>query len=92
MTTKNSPLHVLKAQADKIAATIKAAERGEAVDARFAARIEAARHQESFKVGIVMDDKVLTIELPWSTIRGTSEAGLAEFVLNQMREVSDAVH
>ena len=28
MTTAYSPLHVLKAQADKIAATIKAAERG----------------------------------------------------------------
>jgi hypothetical protein len=86
MTTKHSPLRVLKAQADKIAQTLKAAERGEKIDVRFAEKINAAREQESFKVGIVMDDKVITIEMPWETIRGTSEVGLAEYILVQMRE------
>lgn len=91
MTTSQSPLSVLKAQADAIAKTIKSAERGEKVDVRFAEKIEAARDKESFKVGIVMDDKVITIEMPWATIRKTSEVGLAEYILRQMREARDTV-
>ena len=91
MTTSHSPLSQLKAQADKIAATLKAAERGEQIDVRFAEKIEAARSKDSFKVGIVMDDKVITIEMPWATIRGTNEVGLAEYILNQMREARDTV-
>ena len=92
MTTRHSPLSQLKAQADKIAMTIKAAERGEKVAVRFAEKIEAARAKESFKVGIVMDDKVITIEMPWATIRETSEAGLSEYIVRQMREARDAVN
>ncbi|MES0071848.1 hypothetical protein [Mesorhizobium sp. M0058] len=92
MTTKHSPLNALKAQADKIAATLKAAERGEKIDARFAEKIAAARAKESFKVGIVMDDKVITIEMPWATIRGTNEAGIAEYILGQMRETRNAIN
>ena len=86
MTTKHSPLHLLKAQADKIAAMIKAAERGERIGVRFAEKIAAARAKPSLKIGVVMDDKVFTLDLPWTTIRGTSEAGLAEYVVNLMRE------
>lgn len=86
MTTKSSPLHVLKAQADRIAATLKAAERGDRIDARFAAKIAEARTRDTFKVGVVMDDKIITLDLPWATIRGTTEPGLAEYILNMMRE------
>ena len=92
MTTKHSPLSALKAQADKIAATLKAAERGEKIDVRFAEKIDAARGKESFKVGIVMDDKIITVEMPWATIRTTSEAGLSEYIVRQMREARDAVN
>ncbi len=92
MTTSRSPLSQLKAQADKIAATLKAAERGEKIDVRFAEKIEAARTKESFKVGIVMDDKIIIIEMPWATIRGTNETGIAEYILNQMREARNAVN
>jgi hypothetical protein len=91
MTTKNSPLRVLKAQADKIAASIAAAERGETIDAKFAERIKAARAKESVTFGIVMDDKVITIELPWATIRSTGEVGLSEYIMRQMREARDTV-
>lgn len=73
MTTKHSPLSALKAQADKIAATLKAAERGEKIDVQFAEKINAAREKESFKVGIIMDDKIISIEMPWATVRTTSE-------------------
>jgi hypothetical protein len=89
MTTKHSPLSALKAQSDKIAATLKAAERGEKIDARFAEKIAEARNKESFKVGIVMDDKVITIDMPWALIRASSEVGLSEYVLKQMRETRD---
>lgn len=92
MTTKHSPLSALKAQADKIAATLKAAERGEKIDVRFSIKIDAARGKESFKVGIVMDDKIITVEMPWATIRTTSEAGLSEYIVRQMREARDAVN
>jgi hypothetical protein len=90
MTTKHSPLSQLTAQADKIASTLKAAERGDKIDVRFAAKIADARTKDSFKVGIVMDDKIITLELPWTTVRGTTEAGLAEYILMQMREARDA--
>ena len=92
MTTKHSPLNALKAQADKIAAMLKAAERGDKIDVRFAEKIAAARAKGSFKVGIVMDDKVITMELPWSVIRAYAEASLSEYIVNQMREANDVRH
>lgn len=92
MTTSHSPLSALKAQADKIAEMLKAAERGEKIDVRFAEKIEAARNKEAFRIGIVMDDKVITIDMPWATINGTSEVGLAEYILKQMRGARDAVN
>lgn len=92
MTTKHSPFSSLKAQADKIAATLKAAERGEKIDVRFAEKIAAARAKEIFKVGVVMDDKVIIIEMPWAAIRGTNESGIAEYIVKQMREVGDAIN
>lgn len=91
MTTTQSPLRVLKAQADKIAATLKAAERGEKIDVRFAGKIEEARTKPTFKAAVIMDDKVITIEMPWSLIRETSEVGLADYILRQMRESRDTV-
>jgi hypothetical protein len=33
-----------------------------------------------------MDDKIITIDMPWTTIRATSEAALSEYILKQMRE------
>ena len=92
MTTKHSPIRALKAQADKIAAVLKAAERGEKIDVRFAEKIEAARDNEVFKVGIVMDDKIIAVDMPWATIRSTSEPALAEYIVTLMREARDAVH
>ncbi len=85
MTTKHSHLNALKVQADKIASTLIAAERGDKIDARFAVKLAAARSQPSFKVGIVMDDQVITLDLPWSVIRETSFAGLSAYIVKQMR-------
>lgn len=92
MTTSSSPLRVLKAQADKIAEMIKAAERGETIDPRFAAKLEAARATPFLRVGIVMDDKVISIDMPCDTIRSTGEVGLSEYILKQMRGARDVIH
>jgi hypothetical protein len=86
MTTKDSPLSALKAQADKIASMLKKAERGEVPAIPFAEKLLAARSKPSVKVGIVMDDKVLNPDIPWATIRELSEAQLSEWIVNQMRE------
>ncbi len=92
MTTARSPLRVLKAQAKQIAATLKAAERGDPIDARFAEKLADARLRNSFKAGIVMDDKVITIEFPSAIVRSSSQTALAEYILNLMREAAHAVH
>lgn len=92
MTTKHSPRSALQAQANQIAATLKAAERGDKIDVRFAEKIKEARITESFKVGIVMDDKIIKIEMPWTRIAESDEAGLAEYILGLMLETRDAAH
>lgn len=86
MTTKHSPLNQLRKQADMIAAKLKAAERGEI------AFKGGARNKDTTKVGIVMDDKIITIDIAWVTIKETSEAGLSEYILKQMRETREAAH
>ncbi|WP_269582009.1 hypothetical protein [Roseibium sp. Sym1] len=91
MTTKQSPLSALKRQANHIAAMLKAAERGEKIDVQFAEKIREARGRRTFKFAVVMDDKILTIEMPWTQIKGTSETGLSEYIVGQMRESRDTV-
>lgn len=86
MTTRHSPLRVLKGQADIVAKTLKAAERGEPIDRRFAERVAEARSAPAIKVGLVMDDKHLILEIPWERIKELPEVTLSEWVLNQMRE------
>ena len=71
---------------------LKAVDRGEKVDVRFAEKIEAARGKESIKFGVVMDDKIVTIDMPWTTLRATSEVGLAEYILKQMRGARHVVN
>ena len=91
MTTAHSPLRVLKAQAEHIAKLVKAIERGENPVEDRGGKLAAARGRESVTFGVVMDDKFIKIEMPWSTIRETSEVGIAEFILKQMRGACDTV-
>lgn len=92
MTTSHSPLRVLKAQADNIAKIVKAVERGENPIEDRGGKIAASRTRDSVKFGVVMDDKVLTIDMRWATIRDTSEVGIAEYILKHMRESRDVQH
>jgi hypothetical protein len=89
MTTAHSPLRILKAQADRIAASLKAAERGETIATDPGTKIHRTRDREIIRFAVAMDDKLISIEMAWTTIHATSEAGIAEFILQQMREARD---
>lgn len=87
MTTKNSSPAALRVQAESIARVLKAAERGDKIDGPNAHKIVEARlTKPSFKTGIVMDDKVITIDMPWPLIKEYSEEALAAYILAQMQE------
>ncbi|KAB2937394.1 hypothetical protein [Hyphomicrobium sp.] len=92
MSTARSPLRKLKAEADNIAARLKALARGEVDVSDPAGKVAAARAKESITFGVVMDDKILKIEMPWATIRELSEAGISAWILKHMREQRDVVH
>lgn len=92
MTTSHSPLRVLKEQADKIAAMVKAIDRGEPVAGDPQGKVAASRAKGVFTFGVVMDDKFLKIEMTWATIRATSEVALSEWILKQMRDSRDTQH
>lgn len=85
MTTSRSPLRVLKGQADVIAKKLKAVSRGEKVDNDPGGKIAASLARGSVKFGVVMDDKVITVEASRETVKQYSEVALSEFLLRQMR-------
>ena len=86
MSTKHSPLSVLTMQADNIAHILKLAEAGRWVAPQFQAAITRARANETFKVGIAMDDKVISLDIPWTVIKKTSEPALAAWIVRHMQE------
>lgn len=87
MTTAHSPLRELRGQADAMARLLKAIDRGEDVGVNDpAGKIAASRAAGRVKFGIVMDDKLLSIEMDWSTVRSASEAGISALILRHMRE------
>lgn len=92
MTTKHSPLRVLKTQADQIAKVVKAVERGESPMEDKGGKIAAARNKPTVTFGITMDDKLLKIEMAWAKIKETGEVALAAYVLKQMREQRETAH
>jgi hypothetical protein len=85
MTTSSSSLRVLTAQSNKIAATLKAAERGEGN----ADVMVKARATGKAVIAIVMDDKLVTLTIPLATIKNSSEVALAAYVLKHMKEQRD---
>jgi len=90
MTTAKSPLNALQEQANKIARSLKDAERRELPSIANGEKISNARLQKNIKFAVVMDDKIITISMSWATIYDTSEAGIAEYILKQMRDANDA--
>lgn len=86
MTTAHSPLRALKAQADRVAKMLKTIERGGTVAEDRGGKIAASLAVGIVKFAIVMDDKILTIEMAWKMIRESSEAALSAYVIKLMRE------
>ena len=90
MSTSKSPAWKLRREADNMAKIIKAVERGEKVAADPAGKMAAALARGSVKFGIVMDDKVITIEMPTATIRKHTEPELSAWIIEYMRGNSPA--
>ncbi len=86
MTTAQSPLSALQDQARQIAARLKAAERGEPIADDPGGKVAAARKRDSITFAVAMDDKILRIDVPWKTIRETSEPDLVAWIVAQMQE------
>jgi len=91
MSTKNSPLRVIRTEAASIAYNLKALERGERPNNYMAEKLEAARSKPVIKIGLIMDDKVITIEISWDKIRGTSEAAMTEYIMGLMLETRNTI-
>ena len=86
MTTAHSPLHQLTAQADRIAKTLKAVERGDAVAVNDpGGNVAKARTQPTVRFGVAMDDKLIMLEISWARIRETDERFLSDYIVTLMR-------
>ena len=85
MTTSNSPLRVLKTQADNIARIVKAIERGEEVVEHKGGKIAGSCATGATKFGVAIDDKVITVEMTWAKIAASSEAEISAMILREMR-------
>lgn len=78
---------LLQIQAEKIAKTLKAMERGEEISGRFAEHIKEVReHEEYFWINLVMDDKVLRLEICWHVIADHTEEALADYIYSLMAD------
>lgn len=89
MTTSQSPISAIRKQADQIARSLKAIERGEFVVEDVGGKLAASRQRESVVFGIFMDDKILKVELSWQTIRDMSEHAISEHIVHYMRGQAD---
>jgi hypothetical protein len=85
VSTSQSPAWKLKAEADKMARMLKSAELGEKLPHDPGGKMAAARKRDAIKFGVVMDDKIITIEMTWAKIKEMSEDGISEFIVNYMR-------
>lgn len=85
MTTSKSPPHQLRAQAHRIAETLKQAEAGKPIANDPLGKIEASKARGYIDFAIVMDDKTLKIEIPWEKIRELSGPLLCDFIYDLMR-------
>jgi hypothetical protein len=73
VSTKDSPPALIHAQAVRVAHEMK----------KMPLR---SNGKDTFKVGIAMDDKILTVELPWDDLEKLTEAELVPVICSLMRE------
>lgn len=78
MSTANSPLSKLIAESNKMARQLKS---------DCAALMKArGKGRDALSFGIVMDDKMLKIEIPWAAFDASTVAELAALILKQMQQ------
>jgi len=92
VTTAKSPTHELRAQAHKIADVLKRAAGGEKIANDPLGKIEASKARGFIDFAIVMDDKILKIEIPWQTINELALPLLCDFIFDQMSEAKHAAN
>lgn len=85
MSTGNSPLSKLKREAENMARILKMADRGERIAKDPLGKIAASKASGVFAIGLMIDDKVVRVDIPWRTIHSFSEVALAEWILKLMR-------
>ncbi len=86
MSTANSPLSKLKAEATRMAKGLKnmAAGKVPAINDP-AGKIKDAMGRDSITFSLVMDDKILKFTWLWADIRVATEAQLVDMLVEQMR-------
>lgn len=86
MTTAKSPPAALRAQACKIADTLKRSVAGEKIAPDPLGKIPASKERGYLDFAIVMDDKIVSIKVPWKTLEESTHAQLSEFIYRQMSQ------
>lgn len=86
MTTKNSPAAYIKVQADTMAKMLKQIAAGKLPSGWDKSKVAAALLKDSIVVGIVMDDNVLKLTIPWTIIRTYTEEAISEWIAQQMKD------
>lgn len=84
MSTKDTPESKLRRQAAFMARNLKAM--AIAPLTHLSSNVREARGRDVFTTGIVMDDKFIKIEMPWTNIRESTELALTEYIVKLMRE------
>lgn len=92
MTTAKSPPQQIRAQAHKIAETLKRAAAGERIANDPLGKIEASKARGYVDFAIVMDDKIVKIQVPWGTIEALELPLLCDFIFDQMSEAKHAAN
>jgi len=85
VTTAQSPAEKVRAQAMHIAALLLAIERGDLPKGMSADKLAKARSRDTFKAGIIMDDKTVIVEIAWDAVRDTNQEALTDFIISLMR-------
>lgn len=92
VTTKDSPLSALRSQADNVADMLKRVARGEKIASDPAGKLERSRERQEVTIGIVMDDKIIQLTLPWKKIEDLTVEFLSDFIIDLMREKTGTKH
>lgn len=80
MSTSNSPIEKLRAEAERISIRLKEMETGENLHG-----LSHLRLKDPMTMGIIQDDKVIKITIAWKTIKETTEEALTEYILGLMQ-------